>query len=62
MPAKCLCKYQVAARIGISKTTLSRWLNHRYYNELVILGYHKHQKILTAKQLKFLIEKLDFDL
>jgi len=61
MSSKCLYKYEVAIRIGISHTTLSRWLNVRYYNDLVKLGYYKKQKILTFKQLRYLSEKLDFD-
>lgn len=61
MPVKCIYKYELADKIGISKSTLRRWLNHLYYDELVSLGYKRRQKVLTAKQLNFLAAKLDFD-
>lgn len=53
-------KYEVADKIGISMSTFSRWINGRYFHDLVSLGYKKTQKYLTAKQIVFLSEKLDF--
>ncbi|HQN16667.1 MAG TPA: helix-turn-helix domain-containing protein [Bacteroidales bacterium] len=53
-------KYEIADKIGISMSTLSRWINGRYFTELASLGYKKSQKYLTPKQIIFLSEKLDF--
>lgn len=61
MSVRCIYKYELADRIGIGKSTLRRWLNQLYYQELASLGYQKTQKVLNAKQLNFLAEKLDFD-
>lgn len=55
---KCLTKCQLAELCGISRGTLHRWMNHRYYKELSDLGYQKNQRILLPLQVKFLFEKL----
>ena len=52
----CLTKKEVAQLYGISMVTLSNWLNDRYYEELLEMGYYKNQKILNPKILNFLQE------
>lgn len=54
-------KYELAARLGVSPGTLRRWLNERYYKDLVKLGYSKRQCYLTPGQVAWLAAKLDFD-
>ncbi len=58
----CCNKYQLADKLEVSRTTLGLWLNHRYFSELEKLGYYKTQKRLTPEQLKFLSNKLGFEL
>lgn len=55
-------KYEIAEKIGVSKTTLRKWLNVRYYEELKKLGYQKSQKYLTIKQINYLQEILCFEI
>ena len=56
---KCMYKYEVAELLSIKPCTLRRWLNIKYYDELVELGYNKNQKYLTPKQLNYLDRKLE---
>ena len=58
----CLYKYELAAKLNISRQTLSTWLNGRYYHDLLKVGYYKTQKCLTPEQLKYLALKLGFEL
>lgn len=55
-------KYEIAEKIGVSSSTLRKWLNVKYYVELQKLGYEKRQKYLTIKQINYLREILCFDL
>jgi len=55
---RCITKSELADKCGISRSTLSIWLNCRYYVELERLGYKKHQRILLPLQVKFLFELL----
>jgi len=55
---RCITKSELADKCGISRSTLSIWLNCRYYVELQRLGYKKHQRILLPLQVKFLFELL----
>lgn len=55
-------KYEIAEKIGVSNSTLRKWLNVKYYVELQKLGYEKRQKYLTIKQINYLREILCFDL
>jgi len=55
---RCLTKCELAILCGVSSTTLHRWMNVRYYEELKKLGYRKNQIILLPPQVKFLIERL----
>jgi len=57
---KTYYKYEVAAFIGISKNTFSRWINHNYYEKLTCTGYSKNQKYLTWPQILILNAILDF--
>jgi hypothetical protein len=57
---KALYKYQVAGILQISNSTLSRWLNCRYFDQLAsCTGYEKSQKLLNPKQLNYLSSLLD---
>ncbi|MDD3011316.1 MAG: hypothetical protein PHU97_08370 [Bacteroidales bacterium] len=56
---QCLYKNEVADLLGISRSTLAHWLNEKYLDDLVKIGYRKKQKYLTPKQLTFLQEKVD---
>jgi hypothetical protein len=42
--------------IGVSASTLQRWMNKVYYNELKALGYEKNSRILQTPVLKWLCE------
>ena len=53
-------KYEVADLIGVSKSTVKRWLNKRYFKELEKIGYERYQKYVTGEQLEFLKKKLSF--
>jgi transcriptional regulator with XRE-family HTH domain len=55
---RCITKSELADKCGISRSTLSIWLNCRYYVELERLGYKKRQRILLPLQVKFLFEIL----
>lgn len=55
---KSLLKYQVAELLGISASTLSYYLNNKYYDELARLGYEKNQKILTPRILNYLSDRI----
>lgn len=56
-----LHKNEIARLCGVSTRTITVWLNVRYYDELVKLGYTKRQKVLLPQQVTFLIGKLDID-
>lgn len=57
-PYRCITKSELAAKCGISCSTLQTWLNRRYYDELKKLGYEKKHRILRPNLVKFLFEKL----
>ncbi|MDD5358591.1 MAG: hypothetical protein PHX80_05550 [Candidatus Nanoarchaeia archaeon] len=56
-----LTKKELGQILRVSHTTIDRWLNHRYFNDLKALGYVKNQKVLMPKQVEYLIGKLDID-
>lgn len=56
-----LHKNEIARLCGVSTRTIGIWLNVRYYDDLVKLGYTKRQKVLLPQQVTFLIGKLDID-
>lgn len=58
MVCDTITKKELCQKLGISSSTLNEWLNKRYYNELVKLGYRKTQKILLPAQYKFLYSHL----
>ena len=62
MKNSCCYKYQLADKLEISRRTLAYWLNTMYFDELVKIGYKKHQKYLTPEHQKFLSNKLGFEL
>lgn len=53
-----MLKSQLAQHLQVSERTLSRWINGRYYADLLRLGYQKKQLLLSPAQVDFLIEKL----
>ena len=55
-------KWRLAILIGISSSTLSRMLNHFYFDELKKLNYRKNQKFLFKHQLNYLFPAgIDFE-
>ncbi len=56
-----LTKKQVREKLQISRSTLSTWLNVRYYTTLKEAGYKKEQHILTPRQLNLLNNLIDLD-
>ncbi|MDR1155463.1 MAG: helix-turn-helix transcriptional regulator [Bacteroidales bacterium] len=59
---RVLTKKEFAIIVGVSSSTLSRWLNRRYYDELVPLGYVKGERILSPKVLAWLCDQLAVEL
>ncbi len=55
-------KKQLRILLNVSASTLKNWLNKRYYEDLVKLGYRKNDRILIPKVLKYLHEKLDISI
>lgn len=60
-PEKMAYKYEIAERIGVSTSTLSNWLNIKYYKELSELGYEKNSRLLSPKIINYLKDKLCFE-
>jgi len=54
-------KYEIAQILEISSRTMARLLNEKYFMQLTALGYEKKQKYLRPHQLKWLCDKLDFE-
>jgi hypothetical protein len=52
-------KKEVAKMLNISTGTLRIWLNVRYYNDLLKIGYEKKHRILTPAVLNYLKNKID---
>ena len=55
---KIKTKADICKEIGISQSTLQMYMNKKWFNELSKIGYVKTQKILTAKQVEFVYDKL----
>ena len=58
----CCYKYKLAEKLEVSRRTLAYWINTMYYDHMLTIGYKKHQKYLTPEQLKYLSNKLGFEL
>ncbi len=58
---KPITKKELCNVLDVSSFTLAFWLNKRYFKELQKLGYEKKQKIIMPEQLKFLANKLIFE-
>jgi hypothetical protein len=58
---RSLNKKELAEQLGVTSRTLRIWLNERYYNDLVKLGYKKHDKVLNPRVLCYLFDKLDLN-
>ena len=54
---KTLSKKQLAQKMGISRGTLQNYLNNRWYKFLMPLGYSKNQRIMSPKQIEFIIKQ-----
>ena len=53
-----LTKSELARKCGVSMRTVRRWCNVDFYDELVLMGYRKHQHIFTPRQTEFLIKNI----
>lgn len=60
--SKSLYKSEVIVLLGWGASTLRRYLNVKYIDQLQEIGYKNTQKKLTPKQLNFLQEKIDLQL
>jgi transcriptional regulator with XRE-family HTH domain len=56
-----LTKKELCEALGVSPSTLRRWLNEEYYGELSESGYQKKDRILKPKVMKWLCTHLDID-
>lgn len=56
-----MSKKELRLKLGISATTLHRWLNKYYYDKITPLGYRKDQRILPPKVINFLVSTMDID-
>jgi hypothetical protein len=55
----CKSKKEICIMLNISPGTLRRYLNHKYIEELKVIGYDQKQQILTPQILNFLQRKID---
>lgn len=55
---KGMLKNEYAEQIGIPESTLRRYINEDFIEEMLKLSYSPRQKHLTPKQIKFLNKKL----
>ena len=56
--AQTITKSELAQLCGVSITTIAKWCNIDFFNELKELGYNKQQQIFTPRQTQFLKENL----
>ena len=54
---KAYTKTELAGLMGVSKTTLSYYLNKRWFAELSAQGYNKMQKIIPPRIIAIIREK-----
>jgi hypothetical protein len=54
----CMSKTELAEKCQVSKSTIQKWLNKRYFSQLEKLGYQKNQRILLPGQVRYLVETL----
>jgi hypothetical protein len=60
---KYVCKYkpltksELANLLEVKSSTLADYLNVKYYDEIVLLGYEKNMKILPPAIVSYLFEK-----
>lgn len=59
MTQATLTKKNVRIMLNISASTLNRWLNIRYFEELQQIGYQKNDRILNPKIVNYLRSKID---
>lgn len=55
---KAMYKSELARAAGVTSNTLRSWLNRRYYQELLNLGYCKTDALLPPNIVKYICEKL----
>ncbi len=53
-----ITKKELALQLGVSPSTLRRWLNELYFKELSESGYDKTDRILKPRVLQWLREHL----
>lgn len=53
-----MLKSEYAKRVGIPCSTLRRYMNTLYFDELAKLDYNRNQNYLTPRQIVFLDQKL----
>lgn len=56
---RSMSKKEVAQRLGISPSTLQRYLNKRYFGELEALDYRKSDRLLNPCILNYLYDKIN---
>ncbi|MFA6923108.1 MAG: helix-turn-helix domain-containing protein [Bacteroidales bacterium] len=49
-----ITKKQLAQKMGVSQSTLQKYLNNIWFEKLKELNYVKRQRILTPKQLELI--------
>ncbi len=55
MKYRVMTKQELADKLGISASTLRRYMNELWYKQLRRYNYNKYQKILTRKQVRFVL-------
>jgi hypothetical protein len=55
VPIKSYSKSQLALMYNISLKTFSKWIK-KIEPELIEIGYNRHQKIITPRQVKLIFE------
>lgn len=59
---KTYTKKELRELMQVSKTKFNKWVNVVYFDELQLLGYYKHDKILTAKCVGLLVDRLGINI
>lgn len=54
-------KYEFAQLIGISRDTLRRIINKESFDDLIKIGYSRHAKMLSPRQMTFIKEKYGYE-
>jgi transposase-like protein len=60
--ARVHTKKELAAALGISPSTLRRWLNKKYFDHLASTGYEKTARIIHPKAMAWICTHLDIEI